>query len=314
MKLLDQREAVREAALEQAIAARRTGGRGARPVAPAHRRSGAAVADVPPARSARPWLLATGGGMLALVAALALLVATVHRGAVSAAVVGRVPLPAPRALAFDPATPGRLLASGANGLVASTDDGATWSTVPAGGLPAGVFSLFPALGGSGLMAIAPNGDVLQSSDGGRTWSRATGTPTLPPGARAMAVVPGSPALLVVATANGMEESSDNGHTWAVANGFVNGLLPTRDERDVVYAATADQSTGPQGRVIHGLLFVATDKGLFASADDGQSWLARSLGGDLTALAVDPRNPSLLVAMDSQGELYRSQDAGATWAR
>jgi hypothetical protein len=314
LKLLDQRDAARESELERAIAARRAG---ARPsgTPPARTHTAVSAVDAVASRSTRPWLVATGGAMLAVVAAsMALLVSTVNRGAVQPAVLAVVPLAAPRALAFDPTGNGRLLAGGSNGMAASSDSGKTWSLVTTSGLPDGVVSFSPATGNSGLQALTANGDRWQSSDGGRTWQAVTGGITLPTGTQAVADVPGSPPLLVVATPDGLRASGDNGHTWSVANGFVNGLLPTKDDRDVVYAPTADQSTGPQGRTFHGLLFVATDRGLYASADGGQSWLARSLGGNLTALAVDPQNPSILLAMDTQGQLFRSQDAGATWGR
>ncbi|HEV7216527.1 MAG TPA: hypothetical protein VGP33_15535 [Chloroflexota bacterium] len=313
LKLLDQRDAARESELERAIAARRAG---ARPIGtpPARPRTVVSPVGTAPSRSARPWLVATGGAILAVVAAVALLVSTVNRGAVQPTVLAVVPLAAPRALAFDPSSTGMLLAGGANGTAASSDAGKTWTLLPTSGLPGGVVSFSPAPEGMGLQALTANGDRWQSNDGGRTWlAVAPGTP-LPAGTQAMADVPGSPPLFVVATSDGMRASSDSGHTWSVANGFVNGLLPTKDDRDVVYAPTADQSTGPQGHVFHGLLFVATDRGLYASADGGQSWLARSLGGNLTALAVDPQNPSVLLAMDVQGQLFRSQDAGATWGR
>lgn len=314
LKLLDQRAAARESALERAIAARRAGTRaiGSPPVQPG---SAIPAAGTAPSRSARPWLLATGGAMLAVVAAVALLVSTVNRGAVQPAVVGSVPFAAPRALIFEPAGSAQLLAGVANGTAASSDGGKTWMLVTTSGLPGGVVSFFPALGGGPeLEALTANGDRWHSQDGGRTWQAVSDGVTLPAGTAAVASVPGSPPLLVAATSDGMRASSDNGHTWAVANGFVNGLLPTKDDRDVVYAPTADQSTGPQGNVFRGLLFVATDRGLYASADGGQTWLARSLGGNLTALAVDPQHPSTLLAMDVRGQLFRSQDAGATWGR
>lgn len=313
LKLLDQRDAARESELERTIAARRAGTRaiGAPPARP---RSGVPAIGTAPTRSARPWLVATGGAMLAVVAAMAMLVSTVNRGALQPAVVGHVTLAAPRALAFDPSGSGRLLVGSANGMAASSDGGMTWTRLTTNGLPGGVVSFSPAPGSPGLQALMANGDRWQSGDGGRTWQAVTGGATLPAGTQAVANVPGSSPLLVAATSDGMRASSDNGHTWAVANGFVNGLLPTRDDRDVVYAPTADQSTGPQGRTFHGLLFVATDRGLYASADGGQTWLARSLGGNLAALAVDPQKPSILLAMDVRGRLFRSQDAGATWGR
>lgn len=310
LKLLDQRDTARDAALEHAIAARRTGTN----VAMAGAATRPRTARAAPPRAARPWLLATGGGIVALLAALVLLVTAIHQGNTPPAVIGQVPLQAPRALAFDPTTPGRLLAAGTDGTVASTDGGKTWAPTTSTGLSAGIISLFPTPTGQGLLALLPDGGVVQSSDGGRTWLPLAGAPSLPGGTQALAEVPGTPPLLLVATADGMLASSDNGRTWAVANGFVNGLLPTKDDRDVAYAATQDQSTGPQGRTFHGLLFVATDRGLYASADGAQSWLARSLGGDLAAVAVDPRRPSSLIAMNVQGQLFQSQDAGATWTR
>ena len=314
LKLLDQRDAARESVVEKAIAARRAGAPGTAAVMPARPRAAGAATGTPSGRSARPWLLATGGGMLALVAAVVLLVSTVRHGNSRPAVVGRVPLQSPRALAFDPSTTGRLLAAGANGMAASVTGGKKWTLITTSGLSNAVVSLEFSLAGHGLLAVTPDGGLQQSSDGGRTWVALASMPSLPVGTLAVAQVPGTPPLLMVATADGMQVSSDNGRTWSVANGFVNGLLPTKDDRDVVYAPTADQFTGPQGSTFHGLLFVATDRGLYASADGGQSWLARSLGGDLVALAVDPQNPSVLVAMDVQGQLFRSQDAGATWRR
>ncbi|HEY8742899.1 MAG TPA: hypothetical protein VIU62_07370 [Chloroflexota bacterium] len=314
LKLLDQRDTARESAVEKAIAERRAGGRSAAALTPTRPRAAGAPTGMPSGRSARPWLLATGGGMLALLAAVALLVSTVRHGNSQPATIGTVPLQTPRALAFDPSATGRLLAGGANGTATSADAGKTWSLVTVTGLSTGVVSLEPASGSQGLLAVTPDGGLQQSNDGGRTWAALASAPTLPAGTQAVAEVPGTPPLLIVATADGMQVSNDDGRTWSIANGFVNGLLPTKDDRDVVYAPTADQFTGPQGSTFHGLLFVATDRGLYASADGGQSWLARSLGGDLAALAVDPQNPSVLLAMDVQGQLFRSQDAGATWGR
>ncbi len=314
LKLLDQRDAARENVLEQAVSNRRSGAarRAAVPAAAAQTRVRHAAAD--PARRRRPWLFGTAAGVLALVVALGLLVSIIRQGGSQAAVVGRVPLQTPRALAFFPDGSGRLLAAGANGLKMSSDGGKTWTSIASNVSAATIVGLFAAPDGQSMQAIVQGRGLLQSTDGGRSWTPVPGAPNLPQAAQALADVPGTPPLIVAATQNGMEASTDNGRTWAVANGFVNGLLPTKNDRDVVYAATADQSTGPQGVTFHGLLFVATDQGLYASADGGQSWLARTLGGDLVALAVDPHNPSALTAMDVQGELFRSEDAGATWTR
>lgn len=313
LKRLDQRDTARENALERAISARRSATAAGTAVPTLAARAGVQRA-AGPGRTRSPWLVGTGAGILALVVAIGLLVSMIRQGGRQAVAVGQVPLQAPRALALLPDGSGRLLAAGANGLRASSDGGKTWQAQPSSVPASTIVSLFPAPDGRALQAIVQGKGLMQSTDGGRDWSAVADAPILPQAAQALAEVPGTPALIVAATQSGMEASTDNGRTWAVANGFVNGLLPTKVDRDVVYAPTADQSTGPQGVTFHGLLFVATNNGLYASADGGQSWLARTLGGDLAALAVDPRNPSALLAMDVNGELFRSEDAGATWSR
>ena len=318
LKLLDQRESARERALERAIAARRglpvppTGGR---PLPPEARRTTLNGARSPAdgRRGFRPVIFATGAAMLALIVAVGLLASTVQRGSGAVSPIGQVPLPAPRALAYDPAAPDRLVAADAGALVESRDGGRTWS--PLGSTPdGGVLAIFPAADGQGLAALDASGALLRSNDGGRTWSAQAHAPPLPRGAVALATVPGQPPLLFAADAAGVEASADAGASWSAANGFVNGLLPTRDVRDLAYAPTADRASGPNGREFRGLLLAATDRGLYASRDGGQSWLARPLGRPLVAVAVDPRRPSVILALDEQSRLFKSQDAGADWGR
>lgn len=311
LKVLEQREAARDQALERAIAARRAGQRAAltaqRPVTAARPVARQRTAND---RSGR-WLLGTGGGALALIAAVVLLVGTINRGA-APTVIGHVGIAQPSALSFDPAHPGQLLAAGAGGFVISTDGGARWSRLPAT-TPGAVSSIFGGADGR-LEAVVEGKGLFASSDNGTTWQPATPAVTLPSGARALTQTSGQAPILYAATPQGVEESDDGGKSWAVADGFVNGLLPTKDVRDVVYAATSDRASLPGGGTFQGLLFAATDRGLYASNDGGRSWFARQLGGNLVALATDPRQPETLVALDAAGRLYRSQDGGQTWGR
>jgi hypothetical protein len=56
-------------------------------------------------------------------------------------------------------------------------------------------------------------------------------------------------------------------------------------------------------------------GIYKSTDAGVTWQAENTGlpsnGYVTALAIDPLNPSTLYA--SVGLVFKSTDAGATWA-
>jgi photosystem II stability/assembly factor-like uncharacterized protein len=53
-------------------------------------------------------------------------------------------------------------------------------------------------------------------------------------------------------------------------------------------------------------------GVYASSDGGQSWDC-SLAGDVRALEVDPRHPATIYAGTEPVHLYRSTDAGDSWA-
>ena len=62
--------------------------------------------------------------------------------------------------------------------------------------------------------------------------------------------------------------------------------------------------------------MATPRGLFKSEDGGRGWRPRG-GGlpllDITGLAVGPDGRTLYASEFTQGGLWRSDDAGETWA-
>jgi photosystem II stability/assembly factor-like uncharacterized protein len=68
----------------------------------------------------------------------------------------------------------------------------------------------------------------------------------------------------------------------------------------------------------GILYIATNTGLYRSADYGKSWTSASSGlpvSGVSALAVDPNteNPGVLYAGTTAG-LFKSIDGGSTWSR
>ncbi len=317
LKLVDEREAARDQAIEQEVAGRRMGATAAPAVSrpngnrPGARNRRASVSGT--GRSARRWLLTTGAGALAVVIAILLLFSTIHRETAHPLVVGHVPLAMPRALAFVPGAGGALLAAGDQGLIRGSVGG-TWNTVTSPSLPGHVAALLPAPDGQGVATLNGIGHMAVSRDGGAAWTALPNAPALPPGATAVSEVPGPPLLIFAGTAQGVEVSSDNGHTWTAANGFVNGLLPSGAVYGLAYAATGDSSAaGPSGAAFRGLLFAATDRGLYRTGDAGQSWQALPLAVHLVAITADPTSPSHLIAMDDSGQLYQSRDSGASWA-
>ena len=133
----------------------------------------------------------------------------------------------------------------------TTDRGRTWSVaeapVAAGKASAGIFSLAFRDGKNG---VAVGGDYEQpgvavdnvaiTSDGGRTWRKASGP--LPKGYRSCVVwAPvGKERALVAVGTNGSDISYDGGHSWRP--------IGTTGFNSVAFAGKAGWAAGPEGRI------------------------------------------------------------------
>jgi hypothetical protein len=107
-------------------------------------------------------------------------------------------------LVADPARPDRLLASGPDGLHASSDAGASWSPSP--GPPA--LLAWPA--SDALYAVGADGAVAVSHDGGRSWRRIGALPGEP----AAVTTRGRDALVVALHDGRLVSSADGGRSWS----------------------------------------------------------------------------------------------------
>lgn len=210
------------------------------------------------------------------------------------------------ALAFS-ADGGLVAAATSNGIAVSTDDGATWSI---GGGELG-FALSLACveqdGAEVLVAGLVGQGIARSSDGGQTWAIANeglrATPTL-----SLVLSPAfeeDQTVFAAGLDDGVTISRDGGLTWAAAN---EGLSETTVYGVVVSPEFATDKTA----------FVATVGGIFRSTDGANSWEAiggKGLPGPAGALAIAPaagNRRMLLLAVTLNGDLYGSEDGGATW--
>lgn len=166
----------------------------------------------------------------------------------------------------------------------------------------------------GLYAVA-DGGLFRSSNGGDSWSVVGAG--LPADTTALAITPAGPdhpPMLFMATAgNGILSSMDGGVRWGNASGFVNGALPTRRVLALVHDPNSgDSYQGPSGTRFRGALYAGTDRGLFKSIDAGTSWNRLPLDAAVAAVAVDPTDSRVLLAVDARSRLFRSADRGLTW--
>jgi predicted nucleic acid-binding Zn ribbon protein len=261
--------------------------------------------------------------------------------------VSRLPDGAPGALALLPGRPPTALATSGGKLLVSPDRGSTWQAVALDGavgavggseiapgvayLAGGHFWRGDARGFEVVGTDVPSSDVralavdpsapqrvyavvagsslFRSDDGGRTWVRhGSDVP-----ADATSLTLAGPTTFFLGTAGHGVFASADGRAWSNASGFVNGALPTRVVTSIaVDAASGDRYVAPSGETLTGAVYVGTDRGVFKSIDGGRSWAAMPLHRPVVAVAVDPSGSRLMLAVDPNGQVYRSDDGGNDW--
>jgi photosystem II stability/assembly factor-like uncharacterized protein len=106
-------------------------------------------------------------------------------------------------------------------------------------------------------------------------------------------------------ASGVLISRDDGETWQKVNGVPD---------DASISAIVVDSKRPER------IYIGTQQTLYISRDGGKNWMRR--GGNLplgnyTSILVSPRNPDEILvasALEANGGIYQSADAGITWKR
>jgi hypothetical protein len=199
--------------------------------------------------------------------------------------------PGQHAVVFEPGDPRAVYVANEGGLFRSPDGGRSWRSLGTGLAVAEVGHL--ADHAAWLLAGAGELGTLRY-EGGEVWC--------PLGPGDPAVVAGDE--LVAAGAGGLVVSADGGETWAAV-----GLSPARG------AVTALAAAGP-GRLLAG----TTGGELLRLERAASGWVvvgvARPRDGWVAGVAADPGRPGTAWAAWADprgGQVWRSQDGGASWA-
>lgn len=196
-------------------------------------------------------------------------------------------------------------AAGGSGLLRS-EDGRNWLT--AGGLAARPVT---AVGAAGRRVYAWAGGLWRSDDDGASWSRVPATPPPSP-ARSLAVSPADPDELLLAAGGRLYRSGDGGRSWRRVPVEEPDFMPRWPGRVDLKPAVLAVAFDPEER---GTVYLATEKGIWKSTrgGDGATWLRGSPMRAFTAVAAVARAGRVtLLAGAPNGDLYVSEDRGATW--
>ncbi len=246
------------------------------------------------------------------------------------------------ALAVLSGSPTVLAGTTAGGLYRSPDGGEHWVLAegPLAGLSVAAVTVDPSEPSS-MWAGTNGAGVFRSTDGGREWAESnTGLDNL--FVEALVADPGPPKAVYAATDGGVFRSEDAGKSWkAVREGLTDSFttaLALAPGSGVLFVGTRGSGIFRLERgaarwkgggtiratvkaiAVHpsetGVLYAATQAGVFKSTDGGGGWSPTNAGLTSTstlALAIDPDAPSRLYLSTVNG-LFRSGSSGSDWAR
>jgi photosystem II stability/assembly factor-like uncharacterized protein len=196
----------------------------------------------------------------------------------------------------------KIFAAGSTlGVLASTDGGRSWQMANQGLSASSVLALAadPQTSGTLYAATAYLGLLKSRNSGGRWRPLDTGLPPPMPfccHGPLLAADPAAPGTLFYTFA-GLDKSADAGASWTqLPLGYVGSVIPDPSSAEVLYALTD------------------TTCMLQKSTDGGQTWSCLS-PLHFYELVVSPAAPATLyaLALYSTHALYKSTDAGASWA-
>lgn len=177
-----------------------------------------------------------------------------------------------------------------NGFYSSTTNGATWTPVSPGGLPADLGIRSVAMIDTTLYA-GTLGDVYKSSDNGSTWTEVkSGIPT---SAAITSFAASGNAILAGSNSGGVFITTNGASSWTASN---TGLGDTHVSRIAVVGSK---------------LFAVTLKGMYVSTNNGTSWAAD--GSGLKNVSCLLATAGQLLAGSDGGGVSVSSDGGVTWA-
>lgn len=149
-----------------------------------------------------------------------------------------------------------------------------------------------------VYVVATLGGIFLTTDGGASWTLSSEPGFFGPSSRAAFAPSDGQKVYVVGSFGGLSWSVDGGQSFAsTGRGRFGSVAVDPGNGDTVYAGDW-----------------ANNRGVFKSTDGGRTLQATGLTtGNFSALAVDPQDSNVVYAGHRTGSVFRSLDAGATFA-
>jgi len=199
---------------------------------------------------------------------------------------------------------------GAASLIASLDNGQSWSSVPLSATSS-VTSIVSAPTQPVTVYAATVNGTIRSADGGTTWTTPANTGLIAPSV-SLAADAGAPSTVYAASfAQGVFTSTDGGGSWTLSN---NGLRLDNSSATSPVALLSSLVASPKQA---GTVFAIADSPgyVYRSTDAGQTWVRVLLatdGGSPRAMAFSPTDANTAYLGQLTGPFLKSTDGGATW--
>jgi photosystem II stability/assembly factor-like uncharacterized protein len=153
--------------------------------------------------------------------------------------------------------------------------------------------------------------VFRSHDGGDTWAHLE-TGLYDPDIHAMTIAATQPKRVYASTASEMFVSDNLGESWNALGikkkwplPYARGIAVKADDPGVLFAGCGQTTTGEKGYVLR-------------TTDFGETWETMSLpiqpNATVWGLATHPADGNRIVAFSLFGEVYVTEDAGASWRK
>jgi photosystem II stability/assembly factor-like uncharacterized protein len=153
--------------------------------------------------------------------------------------------------------------------------------------------------------------VFRSMDGGDTWKHLE-TGLYDPDIHALTVAASQPKRVYASTAREMFVSDNLGESWKPLGikkvwplPYARGIVVKADDPGVLFAGCGETTTGEKGYVLR-------------TTNVGETWEVLALPNQANAtvwgLATHPADANRIVAFTLFGEVYVTEDAGASWRK